>query len=292
MKKITAENAVKELKAIGINMVKYKSGPLGKYNVSLAKTSNGDGIRYWLPENSETEVSINKRKRQAVLRVTENSRIVSNRFRRSVKAIEKDGTSTKRIKEGDTLPVSQFKKYYEFDTSDNSLLIYVPNSRFTAERVKIQHAPPFSTIYVTILGVSKAPKTTTTFLIGVDEKKHFISVLKTPVETVEEAHKELRPKGISKDAVRQGEWFFDPVKSEKEVALILEKGSTYPYGRNLEPNSSHRANIYISFNKQSYVIGKIEDSRKDYHKPLVLTKLHKVVRNNEVVFKIEPRNYD
>jgi len=138
-----------------------------------------------------------------------------------------------------------------------------------------------------ITGVSKSRVSTTCFLIGVDEKKHFISVLKKIVSSVEEAHEELRPDGISDKAVRHGEWFFDPVPPRKAQEVLSQ---CFFKRRRLEEDSSHESSVGYHDGKK-YAFGRVSDTRKDYHKPIVLTTLHRVVRNNERNL-IYVRNYD
>lgn len=54
------------------------------------------------------------------------------------------------------------------------------------------------------------------FLLGRDERHRFIAQLPKLVTSVPEAHATLRPSGISTQAKRQGEWFFDPVTHERQ----------------------------------------------------------------------------
>ena len=71
MRKLSKEKTVDALESIGLNLVEYKRGPFGNGNVAIAKTKSGDGIRYWFPENSDIQISTDKKQGQALLRVTE-----------------------------------------------------------------------------------------------------------------------------------------------------------------------------------------------------------------------------
>lgn len=293
MRKLSKDKTLKALKETGISITEYKRGPLGKYNFSLAKTPSGNGLRVWIPEGTDVEISTNKKKSQAVLRVVEKARKVRNyvdvyigQFAVEELAVKKESNPTlEKLKE-----IHNRERNYDLNVNELGTYTFVPNSTFVPERTDIH---PAGWGHVRVYGYSKTRKTTTTFLIGVDENKHFVSVLKEHVDTVDEAHQSLRPEGLSDQAVRQGEWFFDPIDEEEELEILRDMAvNRQKFQRSpLEWSSSHSAKSH-TYNKQRFAIGKVKDKRRGYHKALELRRLHRVVRNNEV--KVDPvvRNYD
>lgn len=288
------------LEKAGLNIQPYRRGPFGSGVFSIAKTPSGDGLRVWVPESADIDLYTDKRKKQAVISVLEKAREVRNNIR--IWEIKRDwdkyiGKDVGKIS-WDAL--SEDAKEYFSQYMTHGTNIYVPNSRFVPSSLAIEHlySDNASTI-VYIYGVSKAKRNRNTFLIGQDEEKHFVSVLRKRVYSVDEAHESLRPKGLSKNAIRQGEWFFDPVtkKKERELKKLLQNKNFHfaalegEHSWRPRNRSSHRAMI-LTEGRDKYVYGPVIDSRKGYHAPLLLDGFHKVVRNREV--KVEPsvRNYD
>lgn len=118
------------------------------------------------------------------------------------------------------------------------------------------------------------------FLIGYDEVKCFISQLPRPVTSVQDAHAALRPEGLVKGAVRQGEWFFNPCsKAEKQ---IINESRNRRTKTPLERNSTHSAEETVEINGVMYARGEIHDSRSLRHQKMILDDWHRVIRNLEV----------
>jgi len=125
-------------------------------------------------------------------------------------------------------------------------------------------------------------------------KKH-----KQAVIYAEEEKRVLRPDNVPAGSKRQGEFFFVPITlSQTDINNINEVyniNARYPSssGNNLEKDSTHFAQQMMVFKKGTkfankvIVKGKIRDERKDRHAPLLLTKWHEVIRNNEVVIPFE-----
>lgn len=146
------------------------------------------------------------------------------------------------------------------------------------------------------------PASTHCFLIGYDEpeSKHlFISYLPKVAKDVEDAHRILRPKGISKDAYRIGEFFFDPVSKTKskeldvayEKELVSAYGSSHRHDRNyLRQNSDFESENHMAHSVvherngkayTQYVVGYVVDT-ENRHPPVFFSDWHRVVPNNEI----------
>ena len=120
--------------------------------------------------------------------------------------------------------------------------------------------------------VLDVPKTEIYLLVGYDEDDLFISALPAKATSVKKAHEILRPEGLSKKAIRTGEFFLEPV----------EKLPTSLHDKYLERgihDSDHIADFMVMKYDSQYVTGQIEHKR---HKTVVLNTWYKVVRNNEI----------
>lgn len=132
----------------------------------------------------------------------------------------------------------------------------------------------------------QAPKATHSLLMGFDEIRQFIAALPKRASSVDEAHRLLRPVGLSRHAVRQGEWFFDPVLAPEERRDVERHGDGAIANMPLESGSSHRATVLVirqAGAHPKYAIGAVTDGRVKHHRTLVLNGWHRVVRNAEVV---------
>lgn len=92
------------------------------------------------------------------------------------------------------------------------------------------------------------PITTITFLLGIDESHYFISMLPKVVDSVEEAHKVLRPKDMpSTVRLRQGEFFFEKVDLNKELCnekiIQIQCDHKVPLMRDNGRETDHQAEI-------------------------------------------------
>lgn len=229
----------------------------------------------------------NKRKRQVLLTVQEPKRV----FNRTI------GFSTSlsfnELHEND---IDLFHKVVKnrFNSIAGALeycnSLYIPNARFKVMEVDKyfwtgQYCSITAKLKITV------PSTTTQFLIGYDEPNSeipFICVLKKVVCSFDEAYKELLPKNVKlrKGYKRQGEWFFNPVPKREQRQLFQYIHKLRP--RQLD-NTTHMANT-IKVGKNTYAIGIVKDTRKNRHKPLLLTEWHSVHRNNERVIRSRKSN--
>lgn len=323
----SAKLLLEEFNKTEVPISPYKRGPNGKDVFSIAKDGN-KSIKIWAPDDIGYQLSVDKKYNQGVLTVKEPRRKVKNAisaefiinlFRKSLKGghekdncyklrdslLKKAGKNRKLLLEEFIDILGSYDDFKEektmledhIDVYKNSLYVFVPNSVFSADSIRIEYYNSYE-MHFEILGVSKTRSTKTTFLIGIDEERPFISVLKKHVNTVKQAHDELKPSGLKAGYKRQGEWFFIPVSKKMDIELtskFMKQPRSYhlPYeGFALEQNSSHRSSFVMHHDKKKYVRGKIRDTRKGMHAPLYLKVWHEVIRNNEV--KVEPtvRNYD
>lgn len=171
--------------------------------------------------------------------------------------------------------------------------------------------------------VATVPATNQTFLIGTDEHSQFVCGLPKRVKSVQAAHEALRPKGVPKNAPRQGEWFFVPVTA-KERKLIEADIADYPrvttrhlidstwLGSALDTENenlryyypddtyhdcdddtshvaltAHKVQIekeHILFVRGYIVDDRSPENRNSRHAPMWLNDWHRPVRNLEVQF--------
>lgn len=134
------------------------------------------------------------------------------------------------------------------------------------------------------------------FLVGMDETANFVCRLPEAVETVDEAHKVLRPQGLLPHAKRQGEWFFTPVKEyDKEVRCPC--GSSLDEHEHLLSEENLRSRVGTTTHRVSqfthrgvtYAKGVVTDERKGRHVPVDLgDEWHRVDRNMERVIQQKP----
>ena len=138
-------------------------------------------------------------------------------------------------------------------------------------------------------------KTVNHFLIGIDETRNFISPLKRHVNSVEEAHRILRPPEVKKvdlekgRAPRQGEWFF--VRCARTVANMLNRLATHESNKIKTyrlGTTTHTAKSAVVVNKNTYARGWVIDRRRGHHRSLWLDYWSQVFRNKEAQFKVSP----
>jgi len=262
------------LESIGVKVKPYKRGPAGK--VPFAITVDGEFLRLW-EGAAEITVSTDKRKRQAVITVTEKPRTVKTMARLWF------GSGLSDIEDSDL--EREVRDRWSMREIRESARIQVPNSRMTILNVaKEEYSSPYR---VNVDVQLKTRKTTTSFLVGFDThaSRPFISQLKKPVKTVQEARAELLPDGVTlKDGhKRQGEWFFNPVS--QKLSSELNRNIHRAYHNSVDASrwggTSHRAMI-LEYGPKTYAIGMVTDRRKGRHEPLFLDGWHEVIRNNEV----------
>lgn len=136
---------------------------------------------------------------------------------------------------------------------------------------------------------ARVPATSQALLIGYDEHDLFVAALPKQAASVADAHKMLRPKGVDDRAVRQGEWFFQPVTESVGASLdrmLRSRPGALQYGRlGGSWDSTHHA-LRVTRGNRTYAIGYVVDVRGErastHHEPLWLEDWHEVIRNQEV----------
>lgn len=151
------------------------------------------------------------------------------------------------------------------------------NTKYVVTNARRSRKKP-STATVT----ANVPASSTSFLVGFDERHMFVSMLKKSVNTVAEAHAELLPEELKgcKDVPRQGEFFFVPA-TKKEILSITEVDHNYHLLNANGDDTDHVASLagLCSYSPYTYVSGEITNSR---HARLFFDRWMRVVPNNEV----------
>lgn len=273
---------VANLRSNGIKASQYFRTPEGSRRSSFYMRvrpggSNGE-IIFWAGK-ADIEIYPDKKRRQAVLVVSEKKRTMSRKvsyYRNQMSLAELERMAINNFRRNVSLPKGTRYKA----TVSNSL------DAFGKHRINV---------------TATIPASKQSFLIGIDENYHFVCLLPKHTKSVEHAHKLLRPSGLSKDAIRVGEWFFDPnvpaatIKNKSiSINKINRHGATLLRSVPMERESSHRYISGCGFRQNGtlYVRGLIFDTRSNRHEPIFLEKWHKVVRNKEVKVKAQVTNWD
>lgn len=283
-----------ELKAAGLKARPYHRPPNARDLFVIALDSS-NVIRFWCGSADITFVS-DKKARQSVLDVYEKGRTVTNTVKidfhvwQNNLTLEHVRNSLSRYwierHLGVQLPVG----------AEYSITAYDRIEKPERNEYGLVAAAGYGT--VTLQGKTKA--TRQSFLIGRDEKSQFISALPRRCKSVFDAHEALRPPGVPRTALRQGEWFFVPATAAEKAAIaksVAGRGSkgicgARDYGSatihrsrvgELEDGSSHHAPCNIIVSNRLYAVGLVYDTRPNRHGQLLLRDWHRVIRNREVV---------
>lgn len=276
-------NLVKSLQSFGITAAAYKRPPAGKdtFLISILPKRPA-GVIQVHQGLAKVEIHGSKKHRQAVVTVQEQPRVI----KRHVKT-EIFGTGPAGVQP----PVDQKIK----DALRRNFPIQMPGGpTWSFSGIKSQKRIPPSGFagYWEVSGsvTGKAGRRTTShFLLGVDESHNFIAPLKEKPTSVEHAYRILKP-GLRPGSVRQGEWFFEPLK--KDEAARIDKVASAD-GRKIKQTTlggtTHRAlsTLVVTAAKKRtiYARGYVTDSRHGHHDALFLPSWHRVVRNKEITFK-------
>ena len=293
-------------KETGLVVVPYETPPMGKNVFTIALDNTSEVIRLW-PGLAKVKVKdfITEPRPQMVLQVIESGhaipmtvRVGSNqwgawRWDMARRAPDKDATPDQFIT--DSFP-------------QETTFAWAKDSQWVG--VQTKHSTDFRPDYRSWSrdAVVTVPKSDMHFLVGYDEVKCFIARLPKAADTVTSAHKILRPQGLSRNAVRQGEWFFDPLtaKGSEQIDAFIKSNNLTPQmdhvawrwtgsrvtanmpisnrlykNCRLERRSSHRASRLIVIDGIMYANGTVNDSRTSRHHALKLDGWHRVVRNLE-----------
>lgn len=273
------------MQSFGITAAPYKRPPAGKdtFLISILP-KRPEGVIQVNQGLAKVEIHGSKVNRQAVITVAEQPRVI----KRTVK------TSTATT-EAPTIHRAKEILRWDFPVS-------IPgNVSWTYASVKVSKRSRPGQIDWDVSGVVTAragSRTVSHFLLGVDESYNFIAPLKEKPSSVEHAYRILKP-DLRAGSLRQGEWFFEPlVKAESDrIEKIAQADS-----RKVKPfvlgGSTHRAHSSLAvitpgkgigkkrkFTRTLYARGYVVDNRKGHHTALFLPSWHRVVRNNEIVYK-------
>jgi hypothetical protein len=283
------EEVARQLQKAGIDVKPYARGPLGSDIFTIRVDPTGNGTVRLYTGLADVTVIPNKKKKQAVLQVKERQRSITREFTQEYRV---DGMMTETRARERAIRDSEV----QFRNA-----VVLPNASYSHEVEKlpqVKKPPKYSGgiehIYYAfkVKVTAKTTRSSETLLVGIDENNHFIAALPRKVDSVEEAHEALRPKGVPKDAPRQGEWFFVPAtEQEKKAVEALVKRNPLRerqrgWARNtdskIELGGGHVALIGYIVKGKRYVVGYVVDTRPNSrHEPLWLPDWHRVVRNAE-----------
>lgn len=268
------------LRKAGIVATDYKRGPFGKdpFCISIQPDKKLGIVKYW-NGIADVDVVANKRHHQAILDVQEHGRNIPRKvqWRQWGKANPRQIEIAAIREFNNKVNLPNIAKY-TVTLLHETELNFSPERNLHGEMVK--EYMYYCTVEARVRGSHQQ------LLVGIDEKYHFIAALPRGAQSVEEAHRILRPPRLSKKAIRQGEWFFTPVSPARSAKLDDMARRGLVQSLLLENFSSHRALQTIRLDGESYVVGYVTDDRATHHDSLYLDNWHKVVRNREVVLSV------
>lgn len=262
-------NVVEILQDNNINAREYKKGPLGnrQFAISILNETSEGTVMYW-QGGANVEVLPDKKYRQAVLSVQEDAHPITKTL--NVPWMSTALNTPERINRW---------------ARENFNVVVPRKTRFRI----VPHLEEIDSsagrhLEGTIDITAYVPGFHQDLLVGFDEKYHFISELPRKADSVETAHRILRPTDVPAETKRMGEWFFVPMSPV--FAKVLDNyamDATHVESRRLEPGSSHSGRQVMRYRNNLYAVGYVFDSRSTHHTPLYLEDWHKVVRNRETV---------
>lgn len=272
---------IKSLRSFGIRADKYKRPPNGEAFAMSIAPRHSEGVVMIHQGDANIEIFGDRKSKQAVVIIQEKAQATAPKFVEGVIAM-------------DSMAQRPSKDQIEARLRNNFGSVTRGKLVWSFRNVKVgRDRIARLNWHVSAMVTRRASNRTNNFLIGMDETHHFIAPLPKKVTSVQQAHALLRPKGLSAAALRQGEWFFDPVKElaanalDKVVSVASRRIHRIELGQ-----STHAANSALVMKgtySGTYARGYITDNRKGHHKPLFLRAWHKIVRNKEIGM---PRNLD
>ena len=221
--------------------------------------------------------------KQAVLRVVEEKRTV----RRTYDCIQYYPAGSKQASDPDEY---FYKMHFPVSfPSEDDVQYKLISSKIKAYAAFVPTPSQGGTFCWEVTVEATTPHTETCFLIGQDEKAQFISCLPKVVKSVHAAHKALRPKGVTKEAKRQGEWFFQPVKDNNLIRTLDAHWDNDSYNEAVDleeqlgytgAEGSHFA-ITDFLGGVYYTPGPVW-ANNNHHSLLHLGGWHRIYRNNEI----------
>lgn len=297
-----------ELKKFGIKAKGYVSTPEAAVDNKdvflLSLDENDQSVRVW-PGIAQVEVKGSKTHKQAVLNVVEKQRVITHEVEFTRRFSKKPGNISADLRERfiSNFPIAlPNRDVVSWDLTDFKSEVEqdaYPSLVESTKRYKVS-----ATVTATV------PTTTQSFLVGQDETSQFISMLPKKAKSVEEAHKILRPKRVTSDAIRQGEWFFQPVSEALSKILdakVAEQpdimDDVYPLDKEGDESTHWCTQVTLSESKYKgkyaeriFTIGWVTDRRRrlrttrrrsgrrtfSHHAPLFLADWHEIIKNREI----------
>lgn len=271
---MTTIDVVEELQRHKVVANALTKGPLGNdtFALSMTRTPPVGIIRVWQPKSETLDLAVvgDAKKRQAVISAVEPARTI----RKTLKINGRQNPGINRFR----------TRFRNSITLPGSPAIIVGEIKDVTKPRKGEHIilpGQMRTWEATIS--AKVAKSDQHFLVGMDETYQFIAALRGKVESVDEAHEILRPK-VKSDAIRQGEWFFNPLSTKLSQELDDYVGSNpLAIKAHRMESSTHECLSSITYMGKRYASGWVVDHRASHHAPLWLDDWHEVIRNNEVV---------
>lgn len=276
-------NLVESLGEFHIRAAAYKKPPVSKDVFAISIQPKEDtGVITINQGTAEVEIFGDKTLRQASISVKENgrsvTRFVSTWIMSFSKPTKKEALSRLKVR----FPVVMPSK-----------------SRWSVEELKLKRGSIKNPSNQQEVRWSVSGKVTATvtrrtvnnFLVGMDETHYFISPLARKATSVAAAHRLLRPLGLRRGSLRQGEWFFESCTAA--TVKVLDKiASTKAHRIHALQlgKTTHTAQSAIqlqrSKKKITFARGFITDNRSYHHRALFLTSWCRVVRNREAKMKV------
>lgn len=282
----------KELSKAGIKVKPYGRNPIyGTPNTTFSISMTGDVVRLWAGA-AKIKVLPEKSLKQAVLQVFEPARKIQTTAKLTYSDWDAFATLANAQRHMSEYGI---RRKLNVNMPDGAVYSVVALDR---KNVSEADRGSYNADYGTITVQGQVRATHQNFLVGKDEKSQFISALPRKAVSVKDAHEALRPAGVPRNALRQGEWFFVPATQAEKRAIKAEveaRGTRTPVQQfggtyraryevgELENGSSHRAPAQITVNNRKYAVGVVYDDRQGHHGSLLLPDWHRVIRNREVV---------
>lgn len=287
----------------------YKRAPAGKDNfiVGIDRRKPLGEILTWQGA-SEFDLKLSKKHRQAVINVEEVTRSFDSNIEYNAAEFEltrngnlKKATLANMVQRTQNRAKSRPQGLFEIDFPR------APRVTVHADRVRLLDQTPKTLRQYPGMAGSKrviipvtatVPSSRQSLLVGMDESFHFVAALPEKyVNSVADAHELLRPERAEqkRNVLRQGEWFFIPVRDDglkADLEELVAKGRLFSPAP-LETNSTHWASILRIEDGRRFAAGYVTDRRAGHHQPVWLGDWHEIVRNNEVRVRrsAPPRRY-
>ena len=176
---------IEKLAKFGIPAKKWKRSQ--KTAFMIENYVERDKLKIHCPDSIEPKIYGNKKHKQAVIVFDE----PASEFEETLHVYNYNGYKGQEEERSKEINRTRtFVPFSKFEVIDNGDI----HDSYTDVKIKV-----------------KTPRRTNCLLVGFDEGNTFICQLPEVVKSVTRAHEVLRPKGISDDAIRVGEWYFEPI---------------------------------------------------------------------------------